>query len=41
PGTADARHLEANLAADAIALDEATLAALDAVPTRSFGTPHS
>lgn len=35
PGTADAAHLEANVATGAITLDEATLAALDAVPTRS------
>jgi aryl-alcohol dehydrogenase-like predicted oxidoreductase len=36
PGTADARHLEANVAAGAIVLDDATLAALDAVPTHSL-----
>ncbi|MEV6791094.1 aldo/keto reductase [Streptomyces sp. NPDC051320] len=35
PGTADPDHLEANIAAGTIALDDATLAALDAVPTRS------
>ncbi len=35
PGTANADHLEANVAAGAIELDDATLAALDAVPTRS------
>ncbi|EFL24006.1 putative oxidoreductase YdbC [Streptomyces himastatinicus ATCC 53653] len=40
PGTADAGHLEANLAAGAITLDEATLAALDAVPTRPFSAPR-
>ncbi|MEV1174748.1 aldo/keto reductase [Nonomuraea sp. NPDC049784] len=40
PGTADASHLEANLAAGAITLDEETLAALDTVPTRSFAAPH-
>lgn len=34
PGTADAGHLEANVAAGALALDDATRAALDAVPTR-------
>ncbi|MFD7811684.1 aldo/keto reductase [Streptomyces sp. NPDC059785] len=34
PGTADAGHLEANIATGAIVLDAATLAALDAVPTR-------
>ncbi|MFJ9031645.1 aldo/keto reductase [Streptomyces sp. NPDC102274] len=35
PGTADAGHLEANVAAGSIALDDATLDALDAVPSRS------
>jgi aryl-alcohol dehydrogenase-like predicted oxidoreductase len=35
PGTANAEHLQANVAAGAIVLDDATLAALDAVPTRS------
>lgn len=35
PGTADPEHLRANTDAGAITLDEATLAALDAVPTRS------
>ncbi len=40
PGTADAGHLEANLAAGAITLDEATLAALDTVPTRPFSAPR-
>ena len=35
PGTANVDHLEANVAAGAIELDDATLAALDAVPTRS------
>ncbi|WP_328396849.1 aldo/keto reductase [Nocardia sp. NBC_00416] len=35
PGTADAGHLAANVAAGAVALDTATLAALDAVPSRS------
>ncbi|MEW9552509.1 aldo/keto reductase [Nonomuraea sp. NPDC050783] len=39
PGTADTGHLEANLAAGAITLDEQTLAALDAVPTRPFTAP--
>ncbi|MFG1616082.1 aldo/keto reductase [Nonomuraea wenchangensis] len=39
PGTADTGHLEANLAAGAITLDEQTLAALDAVPTRPFTPP--
>ncbi|MES4903508.1 MULTISPECIES: aldo/keto reductase [unclassified Streptomyces] len=40
PGTADAHHLEANLRAGAITLDEETLAALDAVPTRPFVSPY-
>ncbi|GAB3432590.1 aldo/keto reductase [Flindersiella endophytica] len=35
PGTATIDHLEANLAAGAITFDEATLATLDAVPSRS------
>ncbi|MGW7514563.1 aldo/keto reductase [Streptomyces sp. NPDC054796] len=35
PGTANAGHLEANVAAGTVTLDDATLAALDAVPTRS------
>ncbi|MFG2673478.1 MULTISPECIES: aldo/keto reductase [unclassified Streptomyces] len=35
PGTADLEHLRANTEAGAITLDEATLAALDAVPSRS------
>ncbi|MGW8683162.1 aldo/keto reductase [Streptomyces sp. NPDC055817] len=35
PGTADPGHLEANIAAGAITLDEATVASLDAVPSRS------
>jgi pyridoxine 4-dehydrogenase len=35
PGTADIGHLEANIAAGALVLDDATLAALDAVPSRS------
>jgi aryl-alcohol dehydrogenase-like predicted oxidoreductase len=39
PGTADVGHLEANLAAGAVTLDEATLAALDAVPSRSLALP--
>ncbi|MGA5761952.1 aldo/keto reductase [Nonomuraea bangladeshensis] len=38
PGTADTGHLEANLAVGAITLDDQTLAALDAVPTRPFQT---
>ncbi|MFB6549333.1 aldo/keto reductase [Streptomyces sp. NPDC056405] len=36
PGTASAEHLEANVAAGAIELDEATLAKLDAIPPQSF-----
>ncbi len=39
PGTADLGHLEANVAAGAITLDEAVLAELDAVPTRSVDLP--
>ncbi|MEV7422552.1 aldo/keto reductase [Streptomyces sp. NPDC091212] len=35
PGTANAEHLDANVAAGAITFDDATLAALDAVPSRS------
>jgi pyridoxine 4-dehydrogenase len=35
PGTADAAHLEANLAAGEIAFDDATLATLDAIESRS------
>jgi aryl-alcohol dehydrogenase-like predicted oxidoreductase len=35
PGTADAAHLEANMAASEIALDDATLATLDAIESRS------
>jgi aryl-alcohol dehydrogenase-like predicted oxidoreductase len=35
PGTADPGHLRANIEAGAICLDETTLAALDAVPSRS------
>ncbi|MFF9488363.1 aldo/keto reductase [Streptomyces sp. NPDC014676] len=34
PGTADPGHLEANVAAGAVTLDEATLSVLDAVPSR-------
>jgi aryl-alcohol dehydrogenase-like predicted oxidoreductase len=36
PGTADAAHLEANIAAGDIVLDDSTLATLDAVRTRSM-----
>jgi aryl-alcohol dehydrogenase-like predicted oxidoreductase len=39
PGTADAAHLEANMAVAAITLDEATLATLDAVESRSADVP--
>ncbi|MDJ0356592.1 aldo/keto reductase [Paenarthrobacter sp. PH39-S1] len=35
PGTADIGHLEANIAVGTITLDSATLARLDAVPTRA------
>ncbi|MGW3349204.1 aldo/keto reductase [Nonomuraea rubra] len=40
PGTADPGHLEANLAAGSIPLDEETLACLDAVPARPFTIPQ-
>ncbi|RII15926.1 putative oxidoreductase YdbC [Streptomyces sp. YIM 130001] len=39
PGTADADHLRANVAAGAITFDEETLAALDAIPSRSADVP--
>jgi pyridoxine 4-dehydrogenase len=39
PGTADAAHLQANMAAGQIAFDAATLAALDAVESRSSDVP--
>lgn len=39
PGTADAAHLEANIAAGEITLDAADLAALDAVESRSNDVP--
>ncbi|WP_240140293.1 aldo/keto reductase [Streptomyces sp. MUM 178J] len=39
PGTANAAHLEANLAVSEIAFDAATLAALDAVESRSNEVP--
>ena len=39
PGTADAQHLEANVAAGSLVLDPETLAALDAVPSRSAEIP--
>ncbi|MHA6762611.1 aldo/keto reductase [Streptacidiphilus sp. PAMC 29251] len=39
PGTADAGHLEANVAAGAIVLDDATLATLDKVRSRSADLP--
>jgi pyridoxine 4-dehydrogenase len=39
PGTASTDHLEANIAAGAITFDDATLAALDAVPSRSSQVP--
>jgi len=35
PGTADVAHLEANLAAGSVMLDDAALATLDAVPARA------
>ncbi|ROR37834.1 aldo/keto reductase [Kitasatospora cineracea] len=39
PGTADAAHLEANLAVGAITLDAAALAALDGIASRSTDVP--
>jgi len=39
PGTADPEHLAANVAAGTIAFDGTTLAALDAVPSRSAVVP--
>jgi aryl-alcohol dehydrogenase-like predicted oxidoreductase len=39
PGTADAAHLEANVAVAAITFDDATLATLDAVESRSTDVP--
>ena len=39
PGTADPDHLAANVAAGSITLDQATLAALDAVPSRTAEVP--
>lgn len=39
PGTADAGHLEANVAVGEITFADATLAALDAVPSRSADLP--
>ncbi|WP_030461372.1 aldo/keto reductase [Kitasatospora sp. NRRL B-11411] len=39
PGTADAAHLEANLAAGAITLDAAALAALDGIASRPNDVP--
>ncbi len=39
PGTADAAHLAANMAASKIAFDDATLATLDAVESRSNEVP--
>ncbi|MGW4807643.1 aldo/keto reductase [Kitasatospora sp. NPDC004272] len=40
PGTADPEHLRANVAAGAVVLDPETLAALDAVPSRSGDIQH-
>lgn len=39
PGTADIDHLEANVAAGSITIDDDTLTALDAVPSRSAEIP--
>ncbi|MFJ8822834.1 aldo/keto reductase [Streptomyces sp. NPDC102467] len=40
PGTADPEHLRANVDAGTVTLDDATLAALDAVPTRAGDIEH-
>ncbi|MFC8451562.1 aldo/keto reductase [Kitasatospora sp. NPDC057223] len=40
PGTATPDHLEANTAAGTVTLDDATLAALDAVPSRPAAIPR-
>ncbi|MEC3976338.1 aldo/keto reductase [Amycolatopsis sp. H20-H5] len=40
PGTASVEHLRENVDAGAIVLDDATLAALDAVPARAADIPH-
>jgi pyridoxine 4-dehydrogenase len=39
PGTADPDHLEANVATGSITIDEATLTALDAIPSHSAQVP--
>jgi pyridoxine 4-dehydrogenase len=39
PGTANTNHLEANVAAGTITLDDITMSALDAVPSRSTDIP--
>ena len=39
PGTADPAHLQANTAAGSITFDAATLAALDAIESRSAEVP--
>jgi pyridoxine 4-dehydrogenase len=39
PGTGNVDHIQENIAAGAVVLDDATLAALDAVPTRSADVP--
>ncbi|GDY59568.1 oxidoreductase [Streptomyces violaceusniger] len=41
PGTADADHLEANMAVGEITFDDATLAALDAIESRSNEAPSA
>jgi pyridoxine 4-dehydrogenase len=41
PGTADIDHLEANIAAGAITIDDETLSSLDAIPSRSANLPLS
>jgi aryl-alcohol dehydrogenase-like predicted oxidoreductase len=39
PGTADPRHLEANIDAGSITFDDTSLKELDAIPSRSAGAP--
>ncbi len=39
PGTSDSNHLESNVAAGTITLDDSTRAALDAIPPRSTEVP--
>jgi pyridoxine 4-dehydrogenase len=39
PGTADIDHLEANIAAGTVTIDDVTLSSLDAIPSRSANVP--